>query len=452
MTRIHLAALMVLATACGPTGSPREPVDPNLRVIYHNGDVLTMEVEQPIAEAIAIRGEMIEAVGSNEQILALQDDQTTLIDLAGSTLMPGFVDAHSHIFHDHRQMGLSLDEAQSLALKNGITTLGDLFVQKGFLREMQSFEAARLLRVRTSLYLIATDNCGRPKGDWYLEYPPTHNPGEMLRIGGVKIVADGGTCGDPALSFELMPGAGNGDLFFTQSELNDLVAQVQDAGYQAAIHAIGDRAIVQALNAIERVLEGQPNIYRHRMEHNSVIPPEQRSRYGELGVIPVLHGQSFTCNPFGPPVPPAYREWEQAWRSLWETNPGLQIAWHSDTPYASENPMVHLLGFVSRFGLDDGELCPPPEWQRDNLLPVEQTLRVMTIQSAYALFREDEVGSLAPNKLADLIVLSSNPLTVESHLLRNIEVLLAVVGGTVEYCQPTHSYLCPDNMARTPTP
>jgi predicted amidohydrolase YtcJ len=167
-------------------------------------------------------------------------------------------------------------------------------------------------------------------------------------------------------------------------------------------------------------------------------------------VIPVLHGQSFTCNPFGPPVPPAYREWEQAWRSLWETNPGLQIAWHSDTPYASENPMVHLLGFASRFGLDDGELCPPPEWQQDNLLPVEQALRVMTIQSAYALFREDEVGSLAPNKLADLIVLSSNPLTVESHLLGNIEVLLAVVGGTVEYCQPTHSFLCPDNMARTP--
>jgi predicted amidohydrolase YtcJ len=293
-TSLLLLLTCLAVSACGPAGEPRVAVDPLTLIIYHNGTVLTMEEDQFIAEAIAIRGETIEAVGSDEEVLSLQDAETTLIDLDGRTLMPGFVDAHSHVFNERLQMGLNLDGAQHLALSHGITTVAELFVKRGFLIEMQEFEASNYLRVRTSLYLLATDNCGRPQGDWYTDYPPTRNPGEMLRIGGVKIIADGGTCGDPALSFELEPGAGTGDLFFTQAELNDLVARVQDAGYQAAIHAIGDRAIVQALNAIEHALEGKPNTLRHRMEHNSVTPPEQRSRYGELGVIPVLHGQSFT--------------------------------------------------------------------------------------------------------------------------------------------------------------
>lgn len=71
-----------------------------------------------------MRGERIEAVESSAEMLALAGPDAAAINLDGRTLMPGFVDAHTHLLNDHRSQGLSLDEAQHEALKNGITTLG----------------------------------------------------------------------------------------------------------------------------------------------------------------------------------------------------------------------------------------------------------------------------------------------------------------------------------------
>ncbi len=449
-----LIAFAVITGACArlPEGTARAPTDPARSVIYHNGTVLTMDAALPAAEAIATRGETIEAVGTEEQILALAGPQTVLVDLEGRTLMPGFVDAHTHILNDHRSEGMSLDEAQSLALRNGITSLGNLYVDEDFLQEMQDFESAGFLRVRSSLYLVATGPCGEVYGDWWKQYPPTRSPGEMLRIGGIKIFTDGGSCGKVALSFELEPGWGEGDLWLSQEELNELVAEVQAAGYQAAVHAIGDRAVEQALNAIELALDGQPNTYRHRMEHVSVIRPEQLPRFGELGVIPVLSGQYPNCVPFGPPIPEGYREWEWPWRALREINPGLPIAWHSDVPFLSDDPFDHLLGFVTRTEVQGRAVCPPEDWLRDDTLPVEEALAIMTLQSAYALGRDEEVGSLVPGKLADLIVLTANPLTAQINRLGDIQVLLTVVGGQTEYCRPAVAELCPGFANRNPAP
>lgn len=452
---IHAAVTLLMVclalTACGSAGVPREAVGPNHQTIYHNGIVLTMETDQPFDEAIAVRGETIEAVGSDEEVLALADDQTTLIDLEGRTLMPGFVDAHTHIFNDRGHMDLGLDEAQDLALRNGITTLADLFVDRGTLKELQRFDADGFLRVRTGLYLVAADNCGRPQGDWYLEFPPTRVRGEMLRINGVKIFADGGTCGEPAFSFEIEAGDGLGDLWFTQDELNTLVSDAQAAGYQVAIHAVGDRANIEALNTIEFALAGEPNIYRHRIEHASVVPPEYIAKFGELDVTPVYFGEPFSCpEAFGMGVPEPYQAWDQPYASMRSTNPDLHLAWSTDTPYSSENPFVHLFGFVTRKDLYQGHLCEAFPWHEDDRLPVDEALSIMTLQSAYALFRDEEVGSLTPGKLADLIVLSDNPRLVSPDQLPAIEVLLTVVGGNTEYCDPSRNVLCPGFANRTP--
>jgi len=124
-----------------------------------------------------------------------------------------------------------------------------------------------------------------------------------------------------ALSFELEPGLGQGDLWLTQEQLNAMVAEAQAGGYQGAIHAIGDRAVAQAQTAIAAALNGGPNIYRHRMEHVSVLQPEQVTRFGELGIVPVLNGEYPACTPFGPPVPEPYHAWEWPWRDLRAANP-----------------------------------------------------------------------------------------------------------------------------------
>jgi predicted amidohydrolase YtcJ len=292
-----------------------------------------------------------------------------------------------------------------------------------------------------------TDNCGRLQGDWWQQHPPTRTPGERLRIGGVKIFTDGGTCERPALSYELEPNSGLGDLFHTQEELDRLVAEAQIAGFQVVIHAIGDRAIEQAQNAIAAALNGQPNTLRHRIDHNSVIRPELLPRYGEIGIIPVVFGPYPLCEPFGPPPPAEYQAWEWPWRALLNANPGLPIAWHGDDPFFGRiRPLDDLYSLVTRNEVGiDGRVCEAPAWQHAHTVTVAEALPMMTINAAYALFREEEGGSLEPGKYADLIMLTDNPLTIAPESLKDLNVLLTMVSGRVAYCAAHSQALCPIN-------
>jgi predicted amidohydrolase YtcJ len=435
-----------------PAGVPEpSPSAPSADVIFHNGAILTIESDRPQAQAIAIQGENILALGSDEEILALRGPQTEAVDLQGRALMPGFVDAHTHLFGATDHYGTDLEGVQDLALMNGITTLADMFVTPELLEQMQSFAQAGRLRVRTSLYLVYIDGCGDVLGDWYREHPPTRVPGEMLRIGGVKIFSDGGSCKAPAVSFEYPDGVGQGDLFFTQEEMDRIVAGVHVDGYQLAIHAAGDRAIEQVQNAIAAALGGQPNTLRHRIEHNAVLRPDMMSRYSETGVVAVIFGKFPTCFRLGVSseyryaIPVEYQTWEWPWRELLDANPGLHVAWHGDDPGVPPlSPVMDLYGLVTRRDIaEDGSICEPPDWLAANAITVDEALRIMTMGSAYSLFRDEEVGSLRPGKLADVIILSEDPSAVDPNTIKDIAVLMTMVGGRVEYCAPGHEALCP---------
>ena len=89
------------------------------------------------------------------------------------------------------------------------------------------------------------------------------------------------------------------------------------------------------------------------------------------------------------------------------------------------------------------DICYPPDWLAAESVSVEEALRMMTINAAYALFMEHKVGSLKPGKFADLIVLSENPLEVDPDSLPDIEVLVTMVGGKVELCKNGYGSLCP---------
>lgn len=443
---------MLLAACAAPPPVPRPTVDPAAHRIYHNGIVLTMNPDQPEAQAIAILGEEIVAVGSDAEVLALRRPDSAVVDLQGQTLMPGFVDPHSHIFNDAEQyLEMTVTEAQQVALENGITTLGDLYVTEKFLEEMQELDRAGQLQIRTNLYLVMTDPCGSLEGEWWKQYQPSQNRGEQLRIGGVKIFTDGGVCENPALSYELEPGKGLGSLYFTQEELDGLVAEAQSHGFQVVMHACGDRAVEQAQNAIAAALAGQPNSFRHRIDHNCVIRPELLARYGEIGILPVVFGPYAICEPFGPPPPAEYQAWEWPWRALLDANPGLPVAWHGDDPWFGRiRPLDDLYSLVTRNEVGkDGQVCEAPNWQKAHTVTVAEALPMMTINAAYALFRDEEVGSLEPGKYADLIVLTGNPLTIEPEAIRELNVALTMIGGWVVYCADDNRNLCP--TSETPT-
>ena len=425
---------------------PTISLDHAADVIFHGGVVLTMDKSLSVAQALAIKDDKIIAIGSDADVFALAGPETEIIALEGRTLMPGFVDAHTHLLNDAGSFGMDLDGVQQMALENGITTISSMFTTENFLNEMRDYNAENKLRVRTSLYLIYNTNCGDIVSNWWKAYPPTREPGEMLRIGGVKIFADGGSCNRPALSYETSPGSGLGDLYLTGDQIAEVVKEAQEVGHQVAIHALGDRAIEAALDGIQSALAGSPNINRHRIEHNAILRPDLLPRYGELDVVATIFGTFPSCIDFKNPSPPPYNEWEWAWDTLVDANPDLHIAWHGDDPYiAPLSPILELYGMVTRSYANDDRvtLCEGKDWIVDNTLTVEQALPMMNRESAYALFRDGEVGMLEPGMFADLIILSNNPMTDDPNTLLDTYVLMTMVGGKVEWCAPGSESFCP---------
>ena len=415
--------------------------------IFFNGTILTME-DGAVASAILVKEEFILAVGSDEDILALAHPGTDLIDLEGRTLMPGFVDPHSHIFNNWQG---DPNGAQRDILSKGITAYGEMSPSEEVLRGIVDLEKSGNLRLRVSLYPTHVDNCGTVFGSWYLEeYPPSKEPGATLQIPGVKLFNDGGSCNSPASSYTGTDD--QGDLYFNVEELSAMLIEIQNNGYQAAIHSLGDRAINVTQQAIGIALDGGPNILRHRIEHNGILPDELIPVYSEYDINALIFGNFPTCYFNGgaskfkgrTPLEYIYLEWR--YRPLVDANPNVHFAWHADSPpIGPQDPFLHLHGFVTRIQyLDDGTVCEPQDWAADDLFTVEEALSMMTIEGAYALQREDELGSLKEGKLADLIILSDNPLEVEPADILNIQVLMTMVGGQVEHCAGGYESFCPN--------
>jgi predicted amidohydrolase YtcJ len=418
------------------------------QIIFHNGNILTMDDEQPTAQALAISGEKILAVGSNEQVLALKSDQTRLIDLQGKTLMPGFIDTHAHLFGRSEP---PYNDEQQLALNNGITSIGELYVDQPLLDNLRAFEQSGELKMRVSLYLAYNNACGDILGDWYRQYPPTRNPGELLRVNGVKIYSDGGACNVPAYSFDF-PGLGKGNLYFTRQELLAVMKDVDAGGYQLAIHTLGDRSLDVILDGYDDLLAGGENPLRHRVEHNALVRPDQMGRYNANHLVLSIFGAYPICrrvdkeNPLKFIIPSQYQAWEWPWRQLIDANPDATIVWQSDAPnfgWQYFEPARHLYGFVVRKEIaEDGHVCQPPEEFLAGKIRVDEALRMMTIDAAYALFRDQEVGSLRAGKYADLILLSDDPLGVPAEELSSLQVQMTMVNGETVYCADLAQGMC----------
>ena len=293
------AATAVSTATSDPTARP----GPRADVIFINGQIITMEADQPSAEALAVLGEDILLVGSNAEVMALAGPGTQTIDLAGRTLMPGFVDAHTHPFGRFE----SLQQDQQYLLAGGTTTIGDAAVSADKLANVMVALEVTELRVRVSLYLSYNSKCnGLQTEDWILDHPPILDPAEMLRIPGIKIFADPAgpttSCGWAEMSVLLPPVFAEqrnaepfGQDLFTAAEMAEVITKYQALGYQVAIHTRGDVTTETVLNAIEMALAGEPNSFRHRVEHNDFIRPELLARYGEIGALPVMRGRPFAC-------------------------------------------------------------------------------------------------------------------------------------------------------------
>ena len=473
------------APTATPTGDESEvtPSAGSADVIFHNGTVLTMEADYPEVEAIAIQADKIIAVGQDEEVLALQGPETQLVDLAGRTLLPGFVDGHTHVLRFPDRASKTLDEAMEVALGHGLTSVTEMSADGPFLEQLLEAEREGRLRLRVNVFPeynagILDDEGNRIyMGVWFPEHGPILDHDRRLRIPGIKIFVDGGfTPGrgcwavtDPyPEEFQAEPFfqeiclSDRGALYFAQGELNRAVADAQASGFRVAFHAMGDRALDVTLNAIEYALDGVSNErYRHQIQHNSMVRPDQLQRYATLNPLVAVRGYFNTCDQdeYATSLGPERYEWIANRFAL----PGLGIhayaegdfGWTMDpsdrTSPRPIDPLLTLYGLVTHQQLrEDGTACEPDPWIARHQIGVERALQMLTIEPAFAVSQEDVTGSLRPGKFADLVILSGDPLTVDPDTIKDLEVWMTMVGGRVEYCAQGHEALCP--ILGTPIP
>ena len=270
-----------------------------------------------------------------------------------------------------------------------------------------------------------------------------------FRATSVKIMQDG-ICENftaamltPYLDGHGHPTGGQGHSFFDPAELAEAVTAIDARGFQVHFHAIGDRAVREALDAIAAARESNgPGTGRHHIAHLQVIHPDDVPRFADLGVLA-------NCQPLWASNEPQMTELTMPFlgpeRSAWQypfgslAASGAQLCFGSDWPVSSPNPMWQMHTAVNRTTSPEYPFRGP---ETDKpFLPGERiglpaAIAAFTMGSAYVNHDERDAGSVEPGKRADLVVLDRNLFTQPAAEIALAEVDLTLVDGAVVYARP----------------
>jgi predicted amidohydrolase YtcJ len=562
MKRCAVVAVLLAAAFAGSATAFAGSQDPRLTTgaadtILIDGKIMTVDAKDTMATAVAVRSGRLIAVGATREILRYSDSHTEVIHLGGRTVLPGFIDAHTHlegiaefhrmldihapplkdvdaildkvrqrveavkpgewvigaggwgqplptraqldaiaprnpvvlresahlqvlnslalkmagigkdsvpptgghIFRDPKSGELtgriqemafvwsnlmpppskearkqSLQEVMQQFVKYGVTTIYDFPSGDGIKLYQELREESRLpVRLRLQIMVDGGPLTPRRQGfkDFVLDYGPRTGFGDdWLKLGGIKLFVDGET--QSAVRYE-PPGQRTtwvGDLRYSQEELNAIVLQAHEAGFQVWIHAVGNKAQDMALDAYENAQRQFPRAdARHRIEHagdneSGTTSDEQYERMRQLGVIPVPTGAWIKLADGG--EKPAYVSFP--YRTMLKH--GLRPPGSSDSLGSmpeSMNPFFAIWEIVTR-ETHSGEKNAPQE-----SISAREAIRGYTMNGAYSAFEEKGKGSIEAGKFADLIVVSDDPLTIDQNRLKDIHVLMTMIDGRVTY-------------------
>ena len=240
----------------------------------------------------------------------------------------------------------------------------------------------------------------------------------FLRLGYLKCFMDGTLGSRTAWMLD-----GSGVQITSGEELAEIVRAGAAAGWPVAVHAIGDSANREALDAFEATREvWQPLGLRHRIEHCQCLAPEDVGRFAEIGVACSVQ---FSHAPSDREL--ADRFWAgktngaYAFRSVWDS--GALVVNGSDAPVEELDPLAGIRAGVLRT-IDDRDA-----WHPEQALTIEQALLASTVNPAWLAGDERRRGRLLPGYLADLVVLSRDPLACSPEELESVEVVATMVGG-----------------------
>jgi hypothetical protein len=318
-------------------------------------------------------------------------------------------------------------------LEEGVTTVHDIVRGPEEIKAYQELLARGELPIRVRLLVRVWES--RIELGHLLSLGIQSNFGDRwLKIVGVKMSVGGGMSGSNAALYEPYSDEpeNSGVIRIPYPDLVSLISRAHEGGLQCAVHAMGDRDLDMVMDAFEEALGTVPERgLRHRVEHvgDWFFTPERRRRFRGLGLIAMPNinfigsfgdGVHVTLGPV--------RSQEHAFPLKSMLEEGMLLVSGSDGPNLEPAAPLRDMGTAILRRTDRGIMVNPSE-----AIPVMEALRMFTINAAYLEFEEDIKGSIEAGKLADLVILSEDPLTVPPERLREIKVDATIIDGKIAY-------------------
>ena len=325
------------------------------------------------------------------------------------------------------------DAALATALKImasvGLTGVADMGTDAATWARYRAFDREHRLTARITAMASGIDalrDIGR-------DGPVGWSGNERLALPGVKLFADGALGSRGAwLKADYADAAGNRGLrFHPDAELRAQIDEATAKGFQVSVHAIGDAANAQVLDAFARVPAATRARLRLRVEHAQIVDPADLPRFAALGVVASMQPTHATSDKDMAParLGIARLTGAYAWRTLVDS--GARFAGGSDFPVESPNPFFGLYAAVTR---QDHAGNPPGGWLPGQTLTRVEALAAFTTGAAFAAHAETRTATLTPGKWADFIVVDRDPLISPVAGLWATKVLATWVGGQKVCC------------------
>ena len=318
-----------------------------------------------------------------------------------------------------------LKEALKIANSYGLTGIHN-HDDPGAHELFDQLEAEGDLTLRVSSWL--------PRGelDSVIDWGMTSGSGdEKLKFGGVKFYSDGSLGSQTALMFEPFEGSKDnlGIEVTSEEELSKLVSKASRAGISVAIHSIGDKAVHQSLNAIEKSVRksGKEAGLRHRIEHVQLLHPQDVERFHKLGIIASVQPVHTPAD-----IDIAERYWGKrcklayAFKTLLDS--GAHVVFGSDAPIETLNPWMGIHAAITRHRIGEKE-----SWYPEEKVSLSDAISAYTRWAGYASYEENLKGSIEVGKLADMIVLSQDVFKIKPEEIPNTKIEYTILGGRIVY-------------------
>ncbi|MEO3778372.1 amidohydrolase [Micromonospora sp. B11E3] len=333
------------------------------------------------------------------------------------------------------ELAAAIKRVQDRYLAVGVTTLGDIPLHREGLEAIASVAADRELVLRAALYpkLEAVVSAEDVRAGRTRERIDALDPDHLAMVG-FKVFLDGGLTAGAAALHQDYPGQPGyrGELAFTDEEVVALVATADEAGLQIAMHAIGDRALDQALDGALALPAERHGVARHRIEHagNMFMTGERIKRLAASGVVPVPQPAFLLTTAAGYVAHLGSERIGTVMPFRTLIDHGLPIPGNSDAIGITEDqhdPFPAMQAAVTR-RTNDGDVLAAQE-----AVTTEEALRMYTEWAAFSIGWEDRVGSLEVGKFADFVILDADPLETEPTELAALTVVQTWIGGTLVF-------------------